>query len=162
MFDILPDNGIEKKIRQAAGKAGLTENRIFEACSMCESYAPPEDDDSDIAEIAEKAKAFLDSIEKACAAAKPLARSKKALASDVDRLVRKMREGKLEKAGLGKKLLEKISNAVLPGGKPQERVANILQFLNLYGPDLVRLSIDNLDPFGLQHSLVMISAGRNE
>lgn len=148
---------IEKKIRQAAEKAGLAEEHIFEARAMYENYVLPEDNDPDTAEVAEKAKSFLDALERACAATKSLVRTKKALSSDVDRLVRRMREDKLEKAGLGKRLLEKVANAVLPAGKPQERVANILQFLNLYGPDLVRLSIDKLDPFRLQHCLVMIS-----
>ncbi len=155
---------VEEKIRSAAEKAGLTAERIFETRAMYENYSPREDDDPSVAEVEEKTKALLEAVERAGgdAASKPLARNKKALASDLEKLVRRVREEKLEKAGLGRKLLEKISDAVLPEGKPQERVVNVLQFLNLYGPDLVRLSVDTLDPFRLQHRLVMISAGKED
>jgi len=68
----------------------------------------------------------------------------------------RLREAEREAAGMTKARLEKLAAAVLPEGKPQERVVNVLQFLNLHGPGFLARMIDDLDPEASGHHLVHV------
>ncbi len=58
-------------------------------------------------------------------------------------------------SGTSKKL-NKIKTAVLPGGKPQERVESFWGFLNRYGPELVPGLMKSLSPMTLNHQVVVL------
>lgn len=47
-------------------------------------------------------------------------------------------------------------NAILPGGRLQEREVNILQFLNQYGPSFVSQCVDTLDPLNDAHHIARV------
>ncbi|MBP6875700.1 MAG: bacillithiol biosynthesis cysteine-adding enzyme BshC [Candidatus Eisenbacteria bacterium] len=72
------------------------------------------------------------------------------------RVTARLREAEREAAGMTKARLEKLAAAVLPEGKPQERVVNVLQFLNLHGPGFLARMIDDLDPEASGHHLVHV------
>ena len=150
---------VEDRIRRAAEKVGLWSDRVFEVRKELAGYAPETEDDGEIAALAQKGKALLDEIQKYLEAGegKWLVKAKAGLEFHLEKIVDRLREERLEAAGLGRKRLERIADAVLPEGKPQERVANVLQFLNLYGPEFVTRAIETLDPFSLRHQVVSIS-----
>ena len=85
-------------------------------------------------------------------------KSKTAIRYHLDRLKSKLAEEKLREIGLGKQNLEKVADALMPSGNPQERVVNVFQFLGLYGPDFVSLCLESLDPEKLCHHVIEIEA----
>lgn len=54
--------------------------------------------------------------------------------------------------------LHRVRQALMPGGKPQERVFSVLPFLAKYGPSFVDVVRRNLDGPGWAHHLVTLSA----
>ena len=55
--------------------------------------------------------------------------------------------------------LHRVRQALMPGGKPQERILSALPFLAKYGPSLVDVVRQNLDGPGWAHTIVPLSAG---
>ncbi len=150
---------IESKIQAVAGKAGLTRENIFDAGRMLQEYTPREDGFPEADEVVKKERELMEALERAAGGkpSKPVERAGRAISSQVDRIVKRLREERLEAEGSGRRRLERVANALIQGGKPQERFANVMQFLNLYGPDLVRLAVETLDPFSPRHQAVFIS-----
>ena len=63
---------------------------------------------------------------------------------------------RVQTAANGEEAFAAEAQALTPGGKRQERVVNVFQFLDLYGPDFVRLTVERLDPLGLEHQVVFM------
>lgn len=155
---------VEATIRRAAEKVGLWPDRILQARENSQQDSPDTDDDPRIAGVEEKGRALLDEVQVLLdeGGRKWLAKSKAGLEFHLQKIVGRLREEKLEAAGLGRKRLERIADAVAPEGKLQERVANVFQFLNLHGAAFVRQAVETLDPFSLEHQIVAISTGKEE
>ncbi|MCK4413158.1 MAG: bacillithiol biosynthesis BshC [Candidatus Eisenbacteria sp.] len=113
------------------------------------------------ARIDEQARTLLAAIDRIPTDQPPrwLRKSRTAIESAAARIVAELHRDQQEAAGLTRERLEKIAAAILPEGKPQERVANVIQFLNLHGDDFLRESVESLDPLSLEHQVVAI-AGR--
>jgi len=160
LFPRISATFVENRIRRAAEKFGIWPDGIFSVRDRLREYAPEGGSDSAVAAISEKGEALLAELRRLVDAGGPnwLGRSAKAIESQVGEIVRRLREYNLEQAGLGRKRLERIAEAILPDGKLQERVANPLQFINLYGPDFTRRAVEALDPLCLCHHIVAISA----
>ncbi len=82
--------------------------------------------------------------------------SREAIATAIARITARLGEERLAEQGRTRERLEKITAALLPDGKLQERVVNPYQFLNLYGPDFAREAVEQLDPWLRAHQLVWI------
>lgn len=154
---------VEDKIRRAAEKAGIAIESILEDGAGFEDRVPDVDDPG-IAEVKESGRALIEKIDKAGGKnpSRPLARNRKGLEAQIDRIIRRLEQERLETSGIGRNHIRKISEALFPGGKPQERAANVMQFLNLYGPEFVRRSVEDLDPFKMQHQIVIMSVSEGE
>lgn len=144
---------IEPAIRRAAEKAGLKGEALFHARS------PDDLPDAGVDEVERKARELLDAVDRV--ADGDHHRRKKNVANVVQRLVRRVREDQMARVGRSRERLEKIASALMPGGKPQERVENVLSFLNRHGPEFVRQAVGRLDPFSLRHQLVRIIEGKD-
>jgi bacillithiol biosynthesis cysteine-adding enzyme BshC len=155
---------LEDKICAAAERAGLGLAGIFEVEAALARYVPPETEDDGIRAIEKQGRLLLEEIENLCPGDPPrwFSKHRESLAYHLDKLVTRCREEKLESAGLGRKRLEKVAEAVLPGGKLQERAVNALEFLNLYGPDFIRCAVETLDPLRGEHQVVRVVAARKE
>jgi uncharacterized protein YllA (UPF0747 family) len=142
---------VESKILSAARKAGLDEFSLFE--TERREVTDPEMDG-----IREKEKMLVREILEVGEGsdARWLKKSMTALRAQVDRIVRRLQEERKTEAALNRGRLEKVAQALTPGGKRQERVVNVFQFLDLYGPDFVRLTVERLDPLGLEHQVVFM------
>ena len=158
---------VEEKVMRAARKAGLGPERLFEAGRLLGTYDTEADRDPAIDNIEERAAGLLGEIDRAAGEFLPpgtpprwLRRSASTIRSAVDRLAAQLHEEKRKAAGLDRSRLEKIASALLPGGIPQERSANIVEFLNLHGPEFVRLSVEALDPASGRHQVVLVSTVR--
>ena len=81
-------------------------------------------------------------------------KAEQSIGYQVKRLTDRLREEHLSQVGLGRRRLERIAEQVLPGGQPQERRANLFEFLARYGPTFVEQVIDRLDPWSNEHQLV--------
>jgi uncharacterized protein YllA (UPF0747 family) len=55
--------------------------------------------------------------------------------------------------------LQRLRDALMPGGKPQERVYPVLPFLAKYGPALLTSLRASIDAPGWDHRLVTIPGG---
>jgi uncharacterized protein YllA (UPF0747 family) len=73
-----------------------------------------------------------------------------AIESAVGRLAREAREGRDDR----RSRLQAIREALLPGGEPQERRANALEFAARYGPAWVRALVEDVEPWRLDHQLI--------
>ncbi len=158
LFPRLSATFVETKIRRAAEKAGLEKERLFEAAAAREAAGGRDEDDPAVEAIRGKARALLDAIGGARGETAPrwLVRSRDALNIQVEKIIRRLREEGDEAQKLDRSRLEKVEAALVPKGKPQERMENILYFVNLYGPDFVRLVLDRLDPLSEAHQVVFI------
>lgn len=154
---------VENKIRAAAEKIGVSPERIFDVKKKIEDYdgdhpgqAP---EDSRLRALEEKGGELMRELRVFLTPEAPawLKKAESTLGGVIEKTLKNLREAEWERAGLGKKRLERIAEAVLPGGKPQERVHCIFQYLNLYGPDFVRETLGALDPTTRGHPLLFLS-----
>ena len=144
---------VEEKTVKSARKTGLEGERIFDVLHAIKNHASLVEPDPETARIKEKAGAFISELEKVYSGDEPrwLARSKRALSAQTEKLVRRLGKERLDAAGRGRSALEKVASAIYPDGKPQERRANVFWFLNLHGTDFARLAIEKLDPLSSKH-----------
>jgi uncharacterized protein YllA (UPF0747 family) len=147
---------VEQKIKRAAEKAGLGTRDLFEAGTGASGHAMMKEADPEIDGFEEEARTFLAALGGLGGEKAPrwLERSRSALTAGIEKLLGRLREARREEQGLVRARLEKIRMALLPQGKPQERVANLFQFLNLYGPDFVHRCVESLDPLCEDHQVV--------
>lgn len=152
---------VEAKIQRAAEKLGLWPDRLFDARRDLDSaaYLNAATDDERTAAVDRHGKALLDELDALMREKNPnwLEKTRERLAGQIEKIVTRLREDRNEEVRLTKSRLEKIAEAILPGGGAQERIANPFEFLNLYGPNFVRLSLDKLDPLCDAHQVVAIS-----
>jgi bacillithiol biosynthesis cysteine-adding enzyme BshC len=153
---------VENKIRVAAEKIGLTPDRLFDATRRIAEY---ESDPSEIPpasrlrSLEEKSGELLRELGRFVTPEGPawLKKAESTLGGVLEKTLKNLREAELERVGLGKKRLERIAEAILPGGKPQERAHCIFQYMNLYGPDFVREILGALDPTTRGHLLLCLT-----
>ncbi|MGA1871330.1 MAG: bacillithiol biosynthesis cysteine-adding enzyme BshC [bacterium] len=155
---------IENKIKRILLKMNMYDQlpSIFSKDStILNDRRPKVDMNPDIMKIEESVKEMMAAIGKVSAGKENkrwVEKEKDMIEKRIVKLISRLKEEELEEIGLGKSRLERIKNALIPGGKPQERVANIFQYLVLYGPDFIEASLESLDPFSLQHHLVEIES----
>ena len=151
---------VENKVQQALQKAGLESNQLFQAISPDEAI---EESNLDVSGIQEKAEDLLREIDRASGAsnARWLLKSKGALTAQVEKIILRLKQDKQTGGELNRSRLQKIRDALLPRGAPQERGVNLFQYLNLYGPDFVRLALKRLDPLKLEHQVVFLETKPN-
>jgi uncharacterized protein YllA (UPF0747 family) len=65
---------------------------------------------------------------------KQLAKAHNSIAYRVGRVVKRVREQRLERAGAGKRNLARVAEVLYPGGEPQERVISPFDLLGRLGP----------------------------
>ena len=53
--------------------------------------------------------------------------------------------------------IEKAANGMLPGDSLQERVVNVVHYLNKYGPDLIRRLYDEVDINTFKHQMITLT-----
>ena len=155
---------VEDKIRKAAEKAGLGRERIFEAEHRLKDQLAQASEDPQVVTVQKKGEELREAVGNATGPnpSRALERNRRAIAAQIEKLVRRLSEEKLEEKGLGRRRREKISQSLLPGGKPQERVVNVIQYLNLYGADFVRRAVETLDPFSPNHQAAFISTAKEQ
>jgi len=160
---------VEQKIVRAARKAGLAPARMFAAHAMLSSHDLDVDAAPAIARVEEAAAELLSRVDAAAAETVPagesprwLRKGRSGVEQSVSRIATQLREERRKAAGLGRDRLEKIVSALTPGGQPQERSANVMEFLDLYGPELVSALLAGLDPLAGAHQLALVSASSDQ
>lgn len=147
---------VEDRILKAAIKSGLDQHKIFEAAKVLKERLDEGECDPETELFEEKARDFLEEMDRLGENKRWLKKSREAISTKVEKVLRRFREEKLAATGLTRSRLEKIEAALFPGGKPQERQVNVMQFLNLYGPDFIRLAVERLDPLEMGHQVVFM------
>jgi bacillithiol biosynthesis cysteine-adding enzyme BshC/bacillithiol biosynthesis deacetylase BshB1 len=160
VFPRISSTFVENKILRAAEKAGLAPGQILHAGTYLNQNVPEEEADLRTPNIEEKAQALLKEVDAILEDHSPrwLKRSRETLAAHIQKIVKRLREEQAQGVVLNQQRIEKIMKALFPSKKPQERVVNVLQFLNLYGPEFVRLTLENLDPLQKKHQLVFVKS----
>jgi len=152
---------VEFKIRRAAERVGLWPDRLFEVRRELESetYLEAGTDDERTAAVDRLGRALLEELDSLMREKNPnwLEKTRERLAGQIEKIVSRLREDRNEEVKLAKSRLERIAESILPGGGPQERTANVFEFLNLHGRDFIRQSIETLDPLCDGHQVVAIS-----
>ena len=161
---------LEPGVARAAELAGLDGAALFDAPRLLSASAGAAtavtsalgQDDARIAAIEARARALLEALDRLpdARSSRRLRSSRAAIERAVGGVIERLRREQLEAAGLTRQRLEKIAAAVLPDGKPQERVANVTQFLGLHGPEFIARAVEALDPFRAAHRIVRISVER--
>lgn len=153
---------VEAKIRKAAEKADLEMDRILNVNDAVEKVisqkAEEEVKDPRVAALEEKSAALFREMDGLLedSGSRWLQKSREAMASKMEKVLRRLREEQASASNLDRSRLQKIADAVLPEGKLQERQLNVLQFINLYGPDFVKQAVERLDPLSPAHQVVGI------
>jgi bacillithiol biosynthesis cysteine-adding enzyme BshC len=162
LFPRISATFVESKIQRAAEKLGLAgTTRLFDAWKELdsESYLEEGGDDERTAAIDRAGQVLLEEIDTLMREQNPnwLEKTRERLAGQIEKIVTRLREDRSQEVKLSKSRLERIAESILPDRKPQERAANPIEFLNLHGPDFIRLAIETLDPRTHQHQVVHIS-----
>lgn len=151
---------VEAKIRKAAEKAGLGMDRILNVNDAAEKITSREAEeermDPRVAALEDKAAALFSEMDGLLedSGSKWLQKSREAMASKMDKVLRRLKEEQASASNLDRSRLQKIADALLPEGKLQERQLNVLQFINLYGPDFVKQAVERIDPLSPAHQVV--------
>ncbi len=163
LFPRISTTILENNIKKAAICSGLYPDQIFYVRDFLSNYKPDITVLDKIEELEAVSQKLLDCIDcfKTDQNKKWLNKSRDAIQYNLEKIRRKLAEEKLHEMGLGRKNLEKISNSILPSGKPQERVVNIFQFLGRYGPDFISRSLELFDPENLCHQVAEIEPNFN-
>lgn len=154
---------VEAKIFKAAKKAGLDRNRLFEGFERKERAQNELPPDPWIERIEKKMMALLEELDRYSGqdSAKWLKKRRESLAAQAAKIVHRLREERQADTGLDTQRREKIVAALAPGGKAQERVVGIFEFLNRYGPDFIDRCFDELDPLAKEHQVIFISTAQD-
>jgi len=154
---------IERKVQAVAEKAGWGLTELFDAPNLAAKPDLPVPDQR-IDALEEKARAFLDALEGSIEGEAPkwFTKGRNTIAAAMEKMTRRLREERDQGLGLNRKRRKKIEEALFPRGKPQERAINVLQFLNLYGLDFVRLCVENMDPLSSEHQVVYLDTQEKE
>ncbi len=93
------------------------------------------EEDADIRRVAEYGQRTLEAIDALATEPVPrwLRKGRDSIAGGLDRVVSRLHEERQTAASQQQKRLQKISEALFPGNRLQERSVNLLQFLNQYG-----------------------------
>lgn len=150
---------LEQKVRRAAEKAGIRPDGLFDAQARLDALSSGMADDPGVKSVEERGNAFLAELRRIEKEKDMqwLAKRTGALATTLEFILRRLKETKAQQLGLGRDRLEKVLSALMPGGRPQERVLNVFDFLNFYGPEFVRLCIEEFEPLANVHQVAVIS-----
>lgn len=153
---------VENKLRAAAEKIGLAPERIFEVKNKIEQYDaehPTDLEEPRLRPFEEKSRELMRELQAFLTPDAPawLKKAESTLGGVLEKTLKNLREAERERAGLGRRRLERIAEAIMPGGKPQERAHCIFQYLNLYGPELVHEMLSALDPLARGHLLLFLT-----
>jgi bacillithiol synthase len=146
---------LEPAVARAARQAGLAPERIFEALADEE---PPADEDGVATAIESRARELLAEIDRIRREDPPrwLRSGRAGVETGARRIVEALAEERRAAAGLDRARRERIREAILPGGRLQERGANVIEFLNRHGPEFVARAVETLDPLARHHQIVVI------
>jgi len=148
---------VEPRIRRALEKEGLGVGAIFRGPD------PVETTDPRLLMIEKMGRDLVAEIEHLRPDPPPrwLRSSRDAISTAVTRIVERARQDAEEAAGRSAARREKITVALLPEGRLQERIEGVIGFLNAYGPGFVRAAVEGLDPETRHHLVVFISKERS-
>jgi len=79
----------------------------------------------------------------------------------LDQLERKAVQALKRRETETRQQIQRVREALMPGGKPQERIFPILPFLARYGPGLIQMLQDAIDGPGWEHRLVPLKTDRD-
>jgi bacillithiol biosynthesis cysteine-adding enzyme BshC len=79
----------------------------------------------------------------------------------LDQLERKAVQALKRREAETRQQVQRVREALMPGGKPQERVFSVLSFLARYGPSLLQTIRAAIDGPGWEHRLVRITTDRD-
>jgi uncharacterized protein YllA (UPF0747 family) len=148
---------LEPAVVRSAKKAGLHHEALFRVQDL---LARPVAGGADprVDAVEEAGEVLLRALDQLDLSPPPrwLRTSRADIESAVSRVTRRLHQERLEATGATRTRLERIAAAVLPGGKLQERVANVVEFLNLHGPEFVRRCVETLDPLAEGHQVAAI------
>jgi uncharacterized protein YllA (UPF0747 family) len=150
---------VEKGIARAARKAGLAREQIFDAAGLLESLSSEPAADPEIAEVRRAGGVLMKAVNRAAGPTpgKAVDRAERSVRAGIRKLVGRLSEEKRASRGVGRKRLERVKNAVMPGGRPQERTVNVMEYLSVYGPEFVRCAVERLDARPSGHQVVFLS-----
>lgn len=145
-------------IARAAAQAGIRPGQILEASRAAAAPPPRGDEADDLDGLRRASDALLAEIDRRRPEPEPrwFRRGRESVVAGVERIESELRAERLAASGLDRRRREKIAAAVLPEGRLQERVVNVLQFLNLHGPAFVERAVESLDPWDDRHRVVTI------
>ena len=114
----------------------------------------------ELREIASRAQELVEAVKRVETPAnrKYVARALRTIGSTVEKLIDKLRRDEREARDLTGGRLRALCEVLLPGGKAQERSASAIEFLTRWGPDLVRVLCEDLDPWARYHQLAVIQS----
>ena len=79
----------------------------------------------------------------------------------LDQLERKAVQALKRREGEARRQVQRLCEALMPGGKPQERVFPILPFLAKYGPGLIQTLKAAIDGPGWEHRMIRLGTDRD-
>ncbi len=155
---------IEPRIRRAALRFGLPGTKIFTARALLDGYSPSDNGDNpELDAIRNAGRTLLEGIDRFLGKTpdRVVDRTRRTIASQVQKVTKRIRGIKAARAGIGRDDLEKLAASLLPGGKLQERTTGVVEFVARHGHDFVNLSLKRLDPWTTAHFAVDIIPGRD-
>jgi bacillithiol synthase len=170
-FDITPSARLSRisatfispGIGKAVRKAGLSPADLL---AHGRDHSEQSDGPSDprLTEIETRGQALLEALDRLDTVESPrwLRSGRSSIEKGIGRVTSGLRDQSAEELGRSRKQLARIAEAIRPGGKPQERVINIFELINRYGPDFIPTVLEVLDPIARGHQLVYLASGEEK
>jgi bacillithiol synthase len=155
---------IEPKMRRIALRFGLPGAKIFSARALLDSYSPSGNGDNpELDTIRNAGRTLLEGLDRFLGATpdRVVDRTRRTIASQVQKVTKRIRGIEATRAGIGRNNLEKLAAGLLPGGKLQERTTGVVEFVARHGHDFVSRTLKELDPWKAAHFAVDIIPGRD-
>lgn len=148
---------LSPSVVRALDKLGIEWRNVFNVMKLEEEPVRTQNS-SDAKLIRERGASLIQAIDNLDRKDTPrwLRTARKSISSGVERIVDQLHEEQRAESGLSRNRIVKVMNAILPGGRLQEREVNILQFLNQYGPSFVSQCVDTLDPLNDAHHIARV------
>jgi len=154
---------IERKVEKKLRRLVIPPERVFSVPEILSDLEKETESTPGAAaaaeEVAARGRELLRALEEAKrpGSEKWIERTRRTVGNLVEKAARRLREEGEGELGERKRALRSIMDAVLPGGKPQERVLSAFDFLSRYGPGWIGAALEDLDPWVAGHRVAVFS-----
>ncbi len=151
---------LDTRNAERARTFNLSGAALFKAADLADSFDASQFnvDDDDVRDAEALRDQLIERLKAIGADEKATAKAARSIAHQVGKVADRVRNERLSRHGLGKGELKQLANAVLPHGKPAERVVSPIDYVGRFGVGLIDQLQNQLDPTVIRHRVIEVDA----